>query len=78
MWDTQGDLEELNEISKENLKIEIWSLRGIIYDLSNHKVTSGSRDDVLRTMELVFLEKKWEKVLEGNIKKKKGSCANRS
>ena len=58
VWDK--DVRELNEQCK-NLGIEVRSLMGIIYQLSNHKITSGSRDDILRTMELVFLEKKWEK-----------------
>lgn len=58
VWDK--DVRELNEKCKP-LGIEIRSLIGIIYDLSNHKITSGSRDDILRTMELVFLEKNGKK-----------------
>ena len=60
VWDTQDDLKELNQKAK-NLGIKVISLMGIIQSLSNHKKTSGSRDIVLRIMELVYLEKKWEK-----------------
>lgn len=64
VWDTKEDLRELNEKCKKDMGIEIWSIKGIINDLCNHRVTVGSRDDILRTMELVFLEKKWEKELD--------------
>lgn len=64
VWDTQEDFKEFTKKVKDGCGIEIWLMKGIIYDLSNHKTTSGSRDDILRTMELVFLEKKWEKELD--------------
>jgi hypothetical protein len=73
VWDVQGDFQDLRKKVMEGCGIEIWLMRGIIYDLSNHKMASGSRDDILRTMELVFLNKKWEKEL---IPKVKASDAN--
>lgn len=61
VWDTQDDFQKFSKKVKDGCGIEIWLMKGLIYELSNHKITSGSRDDILRTMELVFLEKKWEK-----------------
>jgi hypothetical protein len=60
-WDTQGDFEKFSKKVKDGCDIEVWLMKGIVYQLSTHKTTSGSRDDILRTMELVLLEKEWEK-----------------
>ena len=70
VWATQEPVEEYNK-KCEKQEIKIWLMPRIILQMTEYKNTSGSRDDILRVFELVFLEKKWEKVLEGNIKKKK-------
>jgi hypothetical protein len=56
----------LKERVEAQFGIEVWSMRGIIAQLSTDKRTSGSRDDILRTMELVFLERKAES--DGTLK----------
>jgi hypothetical protein len=41
--------------AKEKYGIEIMSLRHVIHEFMDNKITSGSRDDILRTMELVSI-----------------------
>ncbi len=56
----------------EKYDISVLSIKEMIFKLMDERITSGSRDDVLRLMELVFLFKKdakellreWDKVKE--------------
>ena len=79
VWDTQEGIQELNKTSEAQYGIEVWSLKGIIYNYSNHRRTYGSRDDFLRIMELVFLSKNWEKKLDEELdKQEKEKNANKT
>jgi hypothetical protein len=71
IWETKEPLREFSKKCENGMGIKIMSLQGIIYALSNDKYTSGSRDDILRTMELVRLEKKWEKEPDKQMEKLK-------
>jgi len=51
MWDTQ-DCEEIPEIAKKQYGIELRHLSWMILELMAKNDTSGSRDDVLRLLEL--------------------------
>ncbi len=61
------------EIARRDYKIEIQSLMGIISALINTKPTCGSRDDILRTMELVTLSLGKEKA-RGSYSRRKNLC----
>jgi hypothetical protein len=49
------------QLAKKKYGIEVFGLRGIIHELIENKATAGSRDDVLRIMELVSLVRHEEK-----------------
>jgi len=60
VWSTQDNFAKLPQIAEEKYDIQIWGLRGMIHDLIQQRITLGSRDDVLRIMELVSLVRKEE------------------
>jgi hypothetical protein len=53
VWNTKDNFTELPRIAEQNYGFEIWGLRGMILKFIQEKITIGSRDEVLRTMELV-------------------------
>jgi hypothetical protein len=61
VWDTEDNFKVLPQIAEREYGIEIMGLRGIIHEFTHKKITSGSRDDILRIMELVSLVQKEEK-----------------
>ncbi len=52
VWDTKDNFEKLPKIAKEKYGFDLWGLRAMIQTFRKNKVTAGSRDDILRTMEL--------------------------
>jgi len=58
VWDTKDNFKVLPKIAEKEYGIEIRRLRDMIQHFMMRKVTSGSRDDVLRLMELIALEKR--------------------
>ena len=63
VWRTKDDYSQINQIAVEKYGINIWVLRGMVIELMRHKVTSGSRDDVLRIMELASLVKEEDRAI---------------
>jgi hypothetical protein len=61
VWDTQDNFSELPKISEQQYGIEIMGLRGMIHEFTHKNITSGSRDDILRVLELVSHIQKEEK-----------------
>jgi len=59
VWNVEDDL--VDEYAEKEYGIKIYGLRGIIQDLLQHQVTRGSRDDILRIMELVSLVRQEER-----------------
>jgi hypothetical protein len=57
VWNTE-DTFILPRVAEKHYGIEIMGLRGIIHEFTHNKITSGSRDDVLRVLELVSLSQK--------------------
>ena len=53
VWNTEDNFAKLPKIAEEKYGFELWGLRGIILTFMKQKVTTGSRDDILRVMELV-------------------------
>ena len=51
VWNVQD--ENLFRLAKDRFNIEIWGMRALLLDMMKQRVTVGSRDDILRTMELV-------------------------
>lgn len=58
IWNTQDDFEVIPEKALDKYRIHLMSLKSIINGFTNKQVTSGSRDDVLRVLELVSLIQK--------------------
>jgi hypothetical protein len=70
IWDTQCGGGTIRRIAKEKYGIEIMDLGAIIAVFKGLKLPSGSRDDVLRIMELVSkLDKEAESFRSGITKK---------
>ena len=69
VWNTQDNFEVLPKIAEKQYGIEIVGLRGMIHEFTRNNITSGSRDDVLRLMELVYLSQKEEGALRKKIDK---------
>lgn len=61
VWNTEDNFAQLPKIALEKYGIEVYGLRGMIHGLMQNMVTSGSRDDVLRIIELVSLVRQEEK-----------------
>jgi hypothetical protein len=61
VWNTQDNFEILPRIAEKQYGIEVMGLRGMIHEFTHKKVTSGSRDDILRVLELVYLPEHEEK-----------------
>jgi len=53
VWNTEDNFAKLPKIAEEKYGFELWGLIGIIHTFMKQKVTTGSRDDILRVMELV-------------------------
>jgi CRISPR/Cas system-associated exonuclease Cas4 (RecB family) len=58
VWNTENDFLVLPRIAKEKYGFEILSLRKIIHELKQKKGSTGSRDDIMRPMELISIEEK--------------------
>ena len=69
IWDAQDKFADTPRIAKEKYCIEIMGLRAVIGVFKELKLPSGSRDDVLRIMELVSLVDKEEESLRSKIAK---------
>lgn len=67
IWNTQDSFAKLPIIPKEKYGFELWGLRGMIHTFMKKKVTAGSRDDILRTMELVASTRQEEKAFLKNL-----------
>jgi hypothetical protein len=67
VWNTEDNFAQLPQIAKQKYDFEVRGLRGIIHDLTQKRVTFGSRDDVLRIMELVSLVEHEEKAFRKKI-----------
>ena len=57
IWDAKEGFNQLARIAKEKYTIELFGLRPIIFELIVQRGHLGSRDDVIRTLELVTLER---------------------
>lgn len=67
VWDVQD--EALVEEAKKIFDIEIWFIIEMIYDLMEKGKIRGSRDDILRTVELMGLfEKNKKKIFRKTVK----------
>jgi len=53
VWNTEDNFVHLPQLAKEKYDIEIWGIRHLLWEFMKEKKTTGSRDDILRTMELV-------------------------
>lgn len=53
VWNTEDNFAHLPQLAKEKFNIEIWGLRHFLRAFMFKRLTIGSRDDILRTMELV-------------------------
>jgi len=53
VWNTKDNFGYLPKIAKEEFGIEIWGMRHTLREFIKKKVSVGSRDDILRTMELI-------------------------
>jgi hypothetical protein len=58
VWNTQDNFAEIPKIAEQKYGIGVMGLRGMIHEFTHKQVTSGSRDDVLRLMELIALEER--------------------
>jgi hypothetical protein len=58
VWNTEDNFKVLPKIAEKEYSIEIWRLKDMIHHFTKRKITSGSRDDVLRLMELIALEER--------------------
>jgi hypothetical protein len=58
VWNTEDDFLVLPRIAKEKYGFEVLGLRNIIHELMQKKGSTGSRDDIMRLMELIALEEK--------------------
>jgi hypothetical protein len=61
VWNTEDNFAEMPSIAEQQYGIELMGLRGMIHEFTHKKITSGSRDDVLRMLELVNLLEHEEK-----------------
>ena len=57
VWSTEDDFKRLADIAKKKYNIELFGLRNIIFELIVRGSYRGSRDDILRTLELATLER---------------------
>ena len=69
VWNTEDNFTKLPTIAKEKFNIEIRGIRGLLHDFIKEKVTIGSRDDILRTMELVASMRREERAFLKKIDK---------
>jgi hypothetical protein len=58
VWNTEDDFLALPTIAKERYGFDILGLRKIIHELMQKKGSTGSRDDIVRLMELMAIEEK--------------------
>jgi hypothetical protein len=68
VWNANVDLVD---IAKKRYGIELQALGGILYYFRRKQVTSGSRDDILRVLELVYVMEKEDKIIEKHLMRKK-------
>jgi len=57
VWNTEDKFKRLADIAKKKYNIGLFGLRNIIFELIVQRSYRGSRDDILRTLELVTLER---------------------
>jgi hypothetical protein len=69
VWDTQDNFAEMPTIAEQQYGIEIMGLRGMIHEFTHKNITSGSRDDILRVLELVSHIQKEEKAFLTRVNK---------
>jgi hypothetical protein len=68
VWNTHG--EQITKIAESEYGIRVMQMKEIINEFLKSTRTSGSRDDVLRILELVSLARKEEKSLQKSVAKK--------
>ncbi|MBS7631680.1 hypothetical protein KEJ47_08980 [Candidatus Bathyarchaeota archaeon] len=64
VWNTEDNFAHLPQLAKEKYNIEIWGIRHLLREFMKTRITTGSRDDILRTMELVSSILHEEKILK--------------
>jgi hypothetical protein len=70
IWDAQSKFGNIFQIAKEKYGIDIMGLRAIIGVFQELKLPSGSRDEVLRIMELVSKVEKEDEEIRSKIAEK--------